>query len=230
MDSLTVKADMRVNLEIRTAGEEYENTLTLKTSIEEVFDDDCLLIQTPIYKGRYYNLPRDEPILMCFFANTGKHLLQVRFLDRILREGLSFSVMQRLGYTRKHQVRDCFRLPIAIPVIVECMYSTETGQAYKTPYVIVGQTKDLSDEGMLFSINEFLEKDEEILLTLDLEKKETIGASVIRTKDSGRVKFKYDVAVELRHMNMPQKHRIYKFIMKKQLESLRKKNASRKPM
>ncbi|MCL1829104.1 MAG: flagellar brake protein [Oscillospiraceae bacterium] len=227
MDSLKIRPDMKLTMEIHDENEGGKNILLLKSIVEEVTDDGCLLVQAPTYQGYYYNLPRYEPFTVFFITTTGKHVLNVRFLERISHDNLQLVVLQKLGFAEKFQLRNCYRLPISARVKIVPVLPEEEGKADELPFTVIGQTKDLSDGGMLVTTPEFFEKGMKIHITLELDKPETIDATVIRTTEGIHSRYKYDAAIKMDHTDMRQENRIYKYIVKKQIES---KQTKKRPL
>ena len=220
MDSLIIMPDMNITLEIPSFLSP-EGNLRLSSAVEEVLEDDCLLIKAPAYKERVYYLPSNTPILMVLLENSSRHILPVQFVKNVIQNNVVFTQVRRLGDVEQHQRRDCYRLPMSAPLMIERV--PPDGEEYPPDSpAFEGRTVNLSDAGMCFNTNEEFHEGEKLLLTLNIGTEEVIGAEVIRSESSPHLKYELRTAVKLSHMDDFQERRFYKFIVDKQNEARRR--------
>ncbi|MGC4018650.1 MAG: flagellar brake protein [Muricomes sp.] len=213
-----------VGIQPKSSTNTTEDVLSLSSVVEEIPDDKHLLIQMPMHQGYHYFLPADQEISLYFFSKSLMYRLPVKFVETITQKNLLFAKVVRTGEIASFQRRDCYRLPCFFPVTVE--YPQATGDKNTSdPQLIEAKSIDFSDSGMLFAIDENLEKGENITLTFYIGRTETIGATVIRTTkttEEPNYKFKTAVKFSWSEDDLSQKQRFYKYIVEKQMEERRR--------
>ena len=234
---------MKILLEIEYPGraDGLTNRISLGSYVEEVTPDGCILIQTPVYRGYNYPLPRDESILMYLLSKSRMFSMTVRFMERVQRDGLLFAKVRGCSAMKPDQRRACFRLPCDLLVMVERVPASRSkGKPYHhfdMPLPLECQMLNFSDSGMLFAANETFEIGEKIILAFDIGMNETIAAEVLRceriervdteptstmTENSEAKTYHHKTAVKFNHKCKKQKDRFYKYIVNQQRERIKR--------
>jgi CheY-like chemotaxis protein/two-component sensor histidine kinase len=213
-----LKEGTKISVDIRVYdGEGRRNTLSLPSVIEEVYPDGFFLIRPPVYQDGIYPLPHNEMFLLYFMAEKKKgrasdmFVIPARFVERIERESSVYAKLEPLGNIEPSQRRNCYRLPLSIPISL-----TRPGGIEK-PHDIA-EMINFSDGGMLISSHEKLNKGDLLTLDFSLGAHEMVEGTVLRTERTENERYPYRAAIKFVNAGREQTERFYQFIKEKQME------------
>ncbi len=214
---------MKISLDIHVVNNSgtLDNILSLTSVVEKLLDNNCMLIQMPMYKGNYYPLHEENEINITFFSEPLMYEITVRFQEQLWVDNLPYAKVMCVSNLQSYQRRDCYRLPCSFPVAIEMIQDNNTES---TPQAFDGQTINFSDSGMLLFTDAELEEGKNVNLTFNIGTTETVKAVIFRTTPSTGWKYKFKVAVQFIGISeeTSQKHRFYKYIVEKQMEERRR--------
>ena len=226
---IAVGLRISLDLQFKNDTQGMKNMLTLSSMMEEHLEDGYFLIHMPIYEGYHYPLPRDDAILMKFFIDSEMYACKAMFSERVEQGGFLFAKMRRISRIKPHQRRDCYRLPCSMPVTVERLWKHER-EIYPERQPTEGRMINVSDGGMLLATDENIQRGDKITLTFDLGGVEIIEGMALRAERIEDGKYLFRVAVQFRNTDKAQKRRLYKRIVDKQLEEIRRWKQDNKPL
>ena len=218
-----IKVGMKTLLGFGTKkeGDTEQPLLTLTSFVEEVSDKNTILIQWPIHKGEYYHFLPNERFNLRLISDHTVYNVTVKFLNRVVEDNMVYANLQIISPIKSGQLRSCYRLPCFLDVFVRDL-NEETSDEAEELRVFEGKIRDISTGGMQLLTNEHVKSGEQFILDSDIELIDNINCKVLRTdhcEPSGI--YKYKVAIQFINMDTKQQNKLYKYIVKQQLEKRR---------
>jgi c-di-GMP-binding flagellar brake protein YcgR len=217
---------VKVTVDIRIVdGEGKRRVLSLPSVVEEICPDGFFLIQTPMYQGTYYPIPRDKMFFIYFSLGLGKdgmpdmYVIPARFIEIVERKKLVLSKLEPLGSIERSQRRDCYRLPISMSVSLK-------RTADEDDLSVSAKMINFSDGGMLIATDAEFEKNESVVLDFSIGDNETVEGVVLRTEKMENGRHSFRVAIEFSNADRAQRERFYRFITEQQSEKMKRQKAS----
>ena len=145
--------NMKIELDIEQG---LHQRITLYSVIEDICEDGGLLIHTPVYQRCHYQLHHNTVMVLRFFVGSDLYVIPVMYAGRVTIDGTEYEKLRQIGEIRQKQRNDSYRLPISLPISVECI----NARNYNQP--IQGQTLNISGGGMLLAVSEEIDINEKM--------------------------------------------------------------------
>lgn len=199
-----------------------------KPYVSQVYDimvDEQLKIAMPIVEGRVIPLPLHGRYNACFFTSGGLYQAKVVITDRYKEDGLYILVIELTSELKKFQRRQYFRLEYTMDI----QYKEISAEEFMTiisdgnemdSLISYGMKNgiilDLSGGGVRFTSNEQLEKNTDLVLSINIGvTQETllgIAANVISSKKVENRDRIYEHRAEFRNLKSTSREMLIKFI------------------
>lgn len=194
------------------------NKVSLGSFVEEVFNDGHLLIQMPMYKSYYFQLPRDREVTAFFFTETRMFATQLQYVELVRIDTFEYAKVKQVTELKPSQRRECFRLEVKLPTTVVRVPEDEEAELD----IIDAMLLDMSDGGVLFATDGMFFSKDKLIVTVKIDSgEEKLDAEVIRVEPTHGVgQHKRRVSAKFNHTCRKQKERIYKYILDQQRKLL----------
>lgn len=155
------------------------------SQIVDIIDDDKMKIGMPMEQGKVIPLPINTRLDACFYTSKGLYQGRLIVTDRYKEGQIFILVVELISSLKKYQRRQYFRLGCVIDIKYRKILEEEIDEYAQNNNMIIeaddfreGTALDISGGGIRFVSEEYLEKDKEIFIVLEItyeDKSKTYG-------------------------------------------------------
>ena len=188
-------------LEMRFKREEGVSKIYISQVYE--YEDNSIVVHTPISYGKYVVLPKSEPCSLLFFQDEGMLNFKAEVVNSYIKDNLTLTKLIFTSEAEKMQRREFFRFDCTLPIRFSVINSSPSEEALGTKAASQTQQslregiiKDIGGGGLRFVTNAEIDIGDNVKCLLLLEREYIVVIGKILQKHSfpkSPYKFQYRV-------------------------------------
>lgn len=154
--------------------EEIQEKRVFMSQLLDIMEDEKMKISMPMEQGKIIPIPVNARMDACFYTPKGLYQCKIVITDRYKEGQIFILVVEMASPLKKYQRRQYFRLGCIIDIKYRTISKqeleeyTHRNDLIKERCFMEGTALDISGGGIRFVSERKLEKDQEILISLDI--------------------------------------------------------------